>query len=585
MTLRSILLIGLLTASQPSFGQSAPKEVLKVDVCGGTAEEKLALLVLQGIANRQGPRVFLSFGDDNRWLSWDFESGRNNGVGPIWDQAAADSFGKKHRSTDDAWSGILQDEGYTFTSVAPSDLLKRLRAEWKGWLVYQEIGTDLAPAATWAGLDDLIPVTPALMERWKKEGIDAETKADYGAIRKAFGKGNEARLAGHRWLIDHLLERCRKNGAVSRDKTYGLDKHDTIVDIDQAAQNRWVVYDLSHVSHENKASTVRKESPDPPDKPLLDELLGKLDDFSFVYGWGRDGEESFVRSLNRNGLLPEVSGVPNTSFFAKLPAPKPPYKQKRRPIDPDKITPEDKIYVTFMVNEGDSLKAAATFMCFGAWLQPERGKIPINWGIEPNLLLSHPWLMNYYYQTMTENDFFFAPPSGWGYAHPGSLPENMLMPYAGLVRDGMKLADLQFINIWWLNGIKDPAKRNAFLKATGARGHVDWTGDRQAVEYPADGVTNICSNHFYTYKTPAADFAKTLIADMKDVRPPWFVAIYGAMEHGTPHRFHQLAQQLPMDRFKIVALDEFFAAAEASKGKMQGRVWKPGPDSPKGVAP
>jgi len=234
-----------------------------------------------------------------------------------------------------------------------------------------------------------------------------------------------------------------------------------------------------------------------------------------------------------------------------------------------------------MVNEGDSLKAAASFMCFGAWLQPERGKVPINWGIEPNLLLSHPWLMNHYYKTMTENDCFFAPPSGWGYAHPAHLPEKLLIPYAARVREGMQLADLQFINVWWINDIKE---RNAFLKATGAKGHVEWTG-KQAVEYPADGITNVCSNHFYTYKTPAADFAKTLITDMKDVRPPWFVAVYGAMEHGTPHRFHQLAQHLPADRFKIVTLDEFFAAAEKSKDKMQGRVWKPGPNAPKGVAP
>ena len=574
---RALLLLGFLSLHLPSQGT----EVLKVDVSGKSTEEKLALLVLQGIANRQGPRVFLSFGADNRWVSFDFESGRNNGVGEIWSRGAAYELGGKYRSTEDAWIEILRREGYTFTNVTPPELLKRLRSDWKGWLVYQELATDLAPAATWAGLDDLIPVTPALMESLEKQGIEADPKADYAEIRKSFGKGNAARIAGHRWLIDHLLERCRKDGAVSRDRTYGLDKHDTMVDIDQAAQNRWAVYDLSHAARENGAASSKKETPDPPDKALLDELLGKLDDFAFVYGWGRDGESSFIRSLNRNRVLGEVSGVPNNSFFAKLPAPKPPYKQKRVPIDPDKVVPEEKIYVAFMVNEGDSLKAAASFMCFGAWLQPERGKVPINWGIEPNLLLSHPWLMNHYYQTMTGNDFFFAPPTGWGYAHPAHLPEKLRMPYAARVREGMKLADLQFINVWWINDLKE---RNAFLKATGARGHVEWTG-RQAVEYPADGITNVCTNHFYTYKTPAADFAKTLITDMKDVRPPWFVAIYGAMEHGTPHRFHQLAQYLPADRFKIVTLDEFFAAAEKSKDRMQGRVWKPGPDSPKGVAP
>ena len=39
-----------------------------------------------------------------------------------------------------------------------------------------------------------------------------------------------------------------------------------------------------------------------------------------------------------------------------------------------------------MVNEGDAIKSANSLMCFGSWIQPERGKIPINWGIQPGLL-------------------------------------------------------------------------------------------------------------------------------------------------------------------------------------------------------
>ena len=50
-------------------------------------------------------------------------------------------------------------------------------------------------------------------------------------------------------------------------------------------------------------------------------------------------------------------------------------------------------------------------------------------------------------------------------------------------------------------------------------------------------------------------------------------------------RFYQLATQLPADKFKITTLDEFFSAAIKAKVKVRGRVWAPGKDAPKGVAP
>jgi hypothetical protein len=65
-----------------------------------------------------------------------------------------------------------------------------------------------------------------------------------------------------------------------------------------------------------------------------------------------------------------------------------------------------------MVNEGDSVKAAIPLKNFGCWLQPGRGKIPINWGCDPLFTTTHPSLMDFYYDTMTTNDYFFAATSG-----------------------------------------------------------------------------------------------------------------------------------------------------------------------------
>lgn len=59
------------------------------------------------------------------------------------------------------------------------------------------------------------------------------------------------------------------------------------------------------------------------------------------------------------------------------------------------------------------------------------------------------------------------------------------------------------------------------------------------------------------------------------MKPPWFVIVYGAKPHGTPYKFRELADALPRDRFKIVALDEFFAAAEKARPQVERRGLAP----------
>ena len=76
-----------------------------------------------------------------------------------------------------------------------------------------------------------------------------------------------------------------------------------------------------------------------------------------------------------------------------------------------------------------------------------------------------------------------------------------------------------------------------------------------------------------------------LVNDMNEVKPPWFIIVYGATGHGTPYKFSEVAKRLPTEKFKVVKLDEFFTAAKKAEVQMKGRVWKPGPNAPKGVAP
>lgn len=76
-----------------------------------------------------------------------------------------------------------------------------------------------------------------------------------------------------------------------------------------------------------------------------------------------------------------------------------------------------------------------------------------------------------------------------------------------------------------------------------------------------------------------------LTEDYKAVKGPWFVIVYGANRHLTPYKAKAVMDRLPADRFKAVLLDEFFTAARLARKEVEGMVWRPGPNAPKGVAP
>jgi hypothetical protein len=556
-----------LSARLAAANSPAKYSVWLLDIQGMSSEEKFSVFALQGLLNRAGPRVFLKAGKDCRWMSFDLDSrsawsdeGRRKLVYRYGAQA----------SIEDYWIDYYTQNGtceFKPTSL-PRLLLETKLA--KGWIVYESIQDDCCPAATMAGLLDAIPATRQLIQALAAQGVKMPVIFDYASIHSNFPAGGNCRLSGHLWAITNLLARCAHDGAVSRDRTYGLDAHDTIMDVDQAAQKRWFVYDLDYSAKRNGAGSM-----DTADLPILDRILKSLRPFSPVFGWGRPNEEDLARTVGRHKAVVVCSGVINNSFFAALPRSRSSWRQINLQAVPETVKLENKIYVAFLVNEGDSIKAAISLGNAGNWLQPERGKIPINWGLDPLLGATHPALMDFYYDSMTTNDYFFAATSGWGYLHPDFVAKDFLQLYAGKVGQGVQVADLHYLDLWWAVTIN----AQEFLKSAKMSGLTRWS-DEQRVKYDDQGVPVIFSNHYYTLKDPD-EFASRLAADLEKVAPPWFVVVYG----GSPHAFYEVAHRLPSERFKVVKLDEFFSAAGRSRDKMEGRVWRSGAGESKGGRP
>lgn len=76
---------------------------------------------------------------------------------------------------------------------------------------------------------------------------------------------------------------------------------------------------------------------------------------------------------------------------------------------------ENKIYLALFLSDGDNVQYCQHAMS-QLWDKEGRGSIPINWTISPGLVDFGPALLNYYYDTATENDCFASGPSGLGYS-------------------------------------------------------------------------------------------------------------------------------------------------------------------------
>jgi hypothetical protein len=544
--------------------------VYTVNLTGMSADERFTAICLQGIANRKGPRVYLNPGDTVRWMQLPIDKASNPAGSATW----AAEISTHYKSIGDYWIDDLTKRGIcTFQTVSLSDLFIKLSPELSGRIAYGSVDDDISIAATMAGVKSALPMTDVVYAQLVANNKSSlKTIFDVRSLYAKYDPAASKRISAHQWMVDNVIKDCGTTGAISRNKTYGLDLHDTIVDVDMGVEHKWATFDLNYLSEQTRNE---RDKPDPkfgfalPDAPLIDKVLKRLKPFSPVYGWGSPDENNTCRRITMDNCVLICGGCGNGSFYAALPRAGGKFRQ---PGATQAIgTPEKKIYVAFMTNEGDTIKNAANLQCL-TWAQPERGTLPVNWGVDPLIYRDFPGLMGYYMATATPNDYFFAATAGWGYTHPERLPDDRVLPYADQVRAGLDLAKTPIIDIWWAGGLRAKNLFFPFLNHTDAKGLTAWS-DHQGVEYsPIDGTPIIHSNYYYTLdKQTPEQFAAKMTTDLSGIKGPWFVVVYG----GTPYKFAQVAQRLSVSRFEPVKLDRFFELARKARPEIEGKIWKP----------
>lgn len=534
-------------------GSANTNKVYTVDISILNEEETAAILSLQGLVNREKPQILVlpkdKGGFGGRGYKFQDTNMQRDGLAAL-SQETLD----KYASLEDVWEEYYSKEyQYTFEPIDFEDAFSTFASFYRGSVKYGGIhaAAGIAIATTICGVSDAIPVTQGLIDKYpvlKALPVITDLTSFHFKNRKE----------AHRWAIDEYLDRTSKNYA------YSYWQHErNFYTIDYAVAHKLFSFLLSFASEKNPQGGIY----DKEEADMLDEIFAHLNPGSILLGWGESEEYIIQARCGEGGHALICTNIsPNLSFHAAVPADITQLKQKRQ-LNEEQVNVENKIYISFSINEGDTYKSVGNLMMDGAWLHEKRGQIAFNWPTNPKILQMLPGLAQYYYNSMTENDYFTVPTSGIGYFDATFSTEEARALYAAKSKEAAAYADQHYIDVWW-NGFQGNDK---WIQSMGMKGYTSWT-DKQQVWY-FSAIPRIESELYYDLYYPPtqrkasnmATYIKTQTESITD--RPWFVHVYAC----DPTFAAEVMKNLPADRFQAVCMDEFFALAIKAKSKVQGR--------------
>lgn len=353
-------------------------------------EECLTALAFQGLANRQSALVFRK--------------------AHFWNWPPADDF----------WMGYLAEKkGYSFQEMATlPELIAALPGVAKGLVVWDpKLSQTRWAAVNMAALGDLLPVAPECIGRYGDMPVVED-------LRNRF----KSEIEAARWSAKTLLPKCDPMMACSVEHTWSGA---TIDSIDWAVNNKAFAYCLHHGGdHKDEVE-------------LMHAIQTKVGPYAPVFGWG-EPEEDYCQSISAHDNYVMCAEAPNLSFWTHVPCSRTSWTQPARK-NSDDFRLEDKHYIALCTSEGDTPKMAVSVQG-GAWLDPRRGQVVVNWGMNPLHLKWFPAILEYYWDTATENDYFMGGASGAGYTYPNRMPNPE--PWMKMTGEYFAKADMHETDAW-----------------------------------------------------------------------------------------------------------------------------------------
>ena len=371
------------------------KELIVLDLRKESQDLQFVAYSLQGLVNRSKPTIYcLSNDEDAEWLKW------------------------------------MQKRGWiTSTLLARStlDLLKR----YAGSVVKGMVITDPAMPPTRniatmiAGVGNGVVASPRIAKLLKLP-----------VIQDLRGKWSTS-VQAYRWAFENLWPRLNHH-------VICCSYPDQMALRDYLVENRIFIFWLSGPNDGARPyANAQKEL------ELMEQLLAKMPVnipvMSYPYA-GKDigiGEGPGVTLFAEFGkYLVGTTDTSNLSVHSGIPINQ--LKQKVAPPAPP--LDKSKIYVSYIMSDGDNLPVLSVFNFPPLWKDPLRGTFPIGWSASPASIMLMPDIVDYYYSTSTSNDLWLGAVSGIGYTYPDSYALRFKKSERERIFDGFLQQTSQYMN-------------------------------------------------------------------------------------------------------------------------------------------
>ncbi len=430
--------------------------ILAQDGTPESYDESMAAACLQGIINRKSPELYVLSRKNTRPQYW------------------LDILSKENR-----WLQGRELRPLTGLGALVQLAGKRL----KGAVIWDPaVPASVDVATTIAGVEDGVVLSPEYADRYLHQWqlpVLADLRGRFTGAETG-SKKNDA----YRWAIRHYLARglcsahllCLFEDSCS---TRARGDIGYVLTRDWAVKNRAFVFDLSPWGDE-------KPQDDPEQRLGLDQETYKLIlTETLRHSAGKQMTEltgffAFSKYANMPDHKSAHEPVPtewesvwlmspyncyqntissdcfNQSFHSQAPR----QALKQHPAV-KKIPLEDKAYFCILMADYDSTTPLYEFLP-NHWHNAGRGKLPLAWGINPNLLETYPDLIAYFYSTATPADTFTADASAAGYMNPNRIRPEFLPLFVRHNRRFFREADMDIAPMVLDWDQPSPAVKDAF---------------------------------------------------------------------------------------------------------------------------
>ncbi len=324
---------------------------------GIDSQDVPTLLSLQGLANRDGPGVYLlprDTGPERHWVDW-------------------------YTRYD------LKGETTTVDGMIAAHAKRA-----KGTIVYDPNLPDTVNVAVClAGTRDAVVCSPSGVKRLSKLGLER--------IEDLTGRWSD-KLSAYRWAVEHVMKACDCSVLANYEQGTQVGPKPTM-DFLVARRGFCMGLTINDADFPDEAALWHRAQLAAPDHAMM-------------LGWHTrdDSEATHVYFASRHNIWVYCAGAWNMSFHQHVKSRKA-YSQPH--CEAAACDPRAR-YVTITLSDGDSWHSMADVQK-KFWLHPRRGQVPVGWEVAPIFAKVGPALLEYYYESRTENDTLVCGPSGIGY--------------------------------------------------------------------------------------------------------------------------------------------------------------------------